>query len=189
METTQLLPDAPSQGTAWKERLSGFALSHVLISVFGFLAGLFALALSDLVFIDHAFQIGGVVLPLLYAVAGFWMAWEHNWSRPATFREGLLDFLRPALIAWAWGGLLLVSMFLHTGALGVVMIYMSIALASPSTVLVFCAAMLGILNGGIAGYLLTLFLAGGIPPLLFLLGSLLGSRSKKKKEEERSEEG
>lgn len=186
MENIDYCPNQEPEGTTWQDRLSGFTVGHFLISIFGWVAGMIAVGLSQLFRIDFAFQVGAVVLPLLYVVAGFWSARENNWSMPANFKDGFLAFLRPAGIAWAWGGLLLLCAMIPYagGAIAMLMVYASIVLASPSTVLVILCAMLGILNGGVPGYLISLLLAGGIPPLFHLLGSLWGSRKKRKKEEE-----
>lgn len=166
-----------SHETTWQERLSGFAVSHVLISVFGFLVGMFCLALNSVKLLETAFCVGAVVLLLLYVAAGIYTAKEHEWSAPTGTKDRFLAFLRPALIAWLWGGLLLATASLHQlNALSAVMIMASIAFASPSVLVVLVSAMVGILDLGVPGYLISLLLAGGLPPALFLLGSIWGSK-------------
>lgn len=170
-----------SHKTTWQERLSGFALSHFLISVFGFAAGIVCLALDHVRLLETAFCAGAGILLLLYMVAGIYVAGEHEWNAPAGAKEGFLIFLRPAVIAWIWGGLLLAASALRwLNALSAAMIMASVALASPSVLVVLVSAMLGIFDLGVPGYLIALFVAGGLPPLLFLLGSILGSRKMKK---------
>lgn len=191
MDCTELSQAAVSHKTAWQERLSGFALSHFLISLFGFLAGLVCLALDSVRFLEIAFCVGAGILLLLYMAAGIYMAGEHKWSAPAVAREGFLAFLRPALIAWTWGGLLLtVSSFHQLNVLSGAMIMASVALASPSVLVVLVSAMVGILDLGVPGYLIALLLAGGLPPLLFLLGSIWGSKkAERMKKTDNGQEG
>ena len=166
-----------SPKTTWQERLSGFALSHFLISMFGFVAGIICLALGSVKLLEIAFCVGAGILLLLYVGAGFWMSREHSWNAPEGRKDSFLAFLRPALIAWTWGGLLLACAALRwLSELSFVMIMASIALASPSVLVVLVSAMVGILDLGVPGYLISLFLAGGLPPALFLLGSIWGSR-------------
>lgn len=165
------------RGTTWQERLSGFAMSHFLISIFGFLVGMICLALNNAEFLEIAFCAGAGILLLLYVAAGVWMAREHDWSALDGAKDGFLSFLRPALIAWVWGGLLLLSAALRwLSGLSFVMIMLSVALASPSVLVVLVSAMVGIFDLDVPGYLLGLLLAGGLPPALFLLGSIWGSR-------------
>jgi len=181
-----LSQNAPACETLWQERLSGFAASHILISLFGAMAGMVCLALLEFIPFGFSALCGAVILLFLYAAAGFWLARTRQWSLPGR-REGLAAFLRPAVIAWCWGGLVLVSAFVpQESGLAACLLMLSVFLASPSFLIVFLLMACGVLELGAPGYLLALFLAGGIPPLLFLLGSLFGSR--KQREEDRKEE-
>lgn len=170
--------------TTWQERLSGFTVSHFLISLFGFVAGFICLGLSEIFPLYVAFYLGAGILLFLYVVAGFYVAREHKWSVPGR-REGFFDFLRPALIAWAWGGLVLITAYIrHLSGLATILLMISAVGASPSFLIVILSAMSGLFDGGLPGFLIGLFLAGGIPPLLFLLGSLWGSRKHRKQQTE-----
>ena len=170
-----------AQKTTWQERLSWFAASHIMISLFGFVAGPICLGLGEVLPLYVAFYIGTVVLLFLYVVAGFHAAREHGWNAPVGAKDGFLAFLRPALIAWAWGGILLTTAyFRQTSGLASLMLIISAIGASPSFLIVILSAMSGLFDNGPLGVLIGLFLAGGIPPLLFLLGSLWGSRRYRK---------
>ena len=174
--------------TTWQERLSGFTVSHFLISLFGFVAGFICLGLSEIFPLYVAFFLGAVILLLLYVAAGVYMARQHKWSVPER-RERFFDFLRPALIAWAWGGLVLITAYLRqTSGLAMLLLMLSAAVASPSLLIVILSAMSGLFDHGLPGFLIGLFLAGGIPPLLFILGSLWGSRKHQKQQTEEGSE-
>lgn len=178
MEYIERTIETVPEKTTWQERLSGFALSHFLISVFGFLAGIVCLALDNVRLLEFAFCAGTGILLLLYMAAGFYVARDREWSTPAGGKDGFFAILRPTLIAWMWGGLLLVSSSLRwLDGLSAVMIMASVALASPSVLVVLVSAMIGLFDLGVLGYLIGLFLAGGLPPLLFFLGSLLGAKT------------
>ena len=168
-----------AEKTGWQERLSGFTLSHFLISIFGFLVGIGCLALDNVKLLEAAFRAGAGILLLLYMAAGFYVARDKEWSAPAGVKDGVLAILRPALIAWVWGGLLLVSSSLRwLDGLSAAMLMASVALASPSVLVVLVLAMIGVFDLGVPGYLIGLFLAGGLPPLLFCLGSFWGVKKK-----------
>ena len=174
--------------TTWQERLSWFAASHIMISLLGFIAGFICLGLSEIFPLYVAFYLGAVILLLLYVATGFCTARGQMWSFPER-KDGFFAFLRPALIAWAWGGLVLITAYLRqTSGLAMLLLMLSAAVASPSFLIVIISAMSGLFDHGLPGFLIGLFLAGGIPPLLFLLGSLWGSQKHRKQQTEEGSE-
>ncbi len=170
--------------TTRKERFKGFALSHFVISIVGFcVAYPAALLLSGSDLFSAAAVAGTAALQLAYAFAGGWQARKRMWTRPRTFREGLWAFLAPALVAWGWAALVIGSVSLpFVEVLFPLVFWGSFLLALPSSLLVFLILVFGSAlfeYSMVPGLLLTGFLAGAIPPLLFLLGSLWGSRGSK----------
>lgn len=163
-------------------RLAGFAISHFAISGVGFAVGLFVFAFimqsteETLARYDLWAVLGESLLLLLYAVAGFWSAQEKQWGPVRSFKEGLWTFLDPALIAWGWGALVVLSLALNVWPLLLFLLPASLFLASPSSFLVLLALPAGFFGLGWLGFCLLALLAGGIPPLLFFLGSLFGGK-------------
>lgn len=160
-----------------RARLGGFAVSHFLISIVGFASVIlfFALELNyDLGF--WLLVISSVVLLAAYLPAGAWTARRKQWSRPQTFGEGLRYFLAPAAIAWGWGTLVAVTTLLDAISVLVVEFLVTSLLASPAVLMFYVSVILQDL--GMEGWLwlwVYVLLAGGLPPLLFTLGSVLGS--------------
>lgn len=175
--------------TTQLKRFKGFAVSHFLISVIsmvlsicGVLVGL-VLKENRIVPVVAVVTLWDIILLASYAIAGAWRAREEGWNRPK-LREGLLAFFAPALIAWAWGGCVLLLALLPGPSwpdIMAAMLWVSAFLACPSFCMVLAALLLGALGSmGIVNLLFWLLLAGGVPPLLFLLGSLWGSRGRRK---------
>ena len=163
-------------------RLAAFAKSHFVISGIGFALGLVLIAVSTLFPHFVAFAVAEMILLAFYAIAGFWHARTKRWEFTC-FREALWAFLDPALIAWGWAALVLASLFLDVWPLLSFVFIASAFLASPSFLMVLLA-LTGSLLVGEWGFVLWALLAGGVPPLLFFLGSLWGSRKGFKTEEE-----
>lgn len=166
-------------------RLAAFAKSHFVISGIGFAVVVVMFALTTVLppFWDFSvFVAAEIVLLAVYAVAGFWHAQKNRWKF-SCFREGLWAFLDPALIAWAWAALVLLSLGLNVWPLLTGMFFASAFLASPSFLMVLLTLTGGFLDSRGYAFYLWAFLAGGIPPLLFLLGSLWGSRKRFKTDE------
>lgn len=161
-------------------RLAGFAISHFAISGIGFAASLFVFALSTQSAEGFLYRhsvwliLGDALLLLLYAGAGYWCAREKRWGVFGSRKEGLWAFLDPVLIAWGWGALVVLSLVLDAWILMLLLFCASIFLASPSALMVLL--LLRISFFGWPGLILGAFLAGGLPPLLFFLGSLLGGK-------------
>lgn len=180
----------PSQG----ERFKWFAISHFSISIIGII-GAFLSTVLDGAMIAVLF-LWEVVLLALYAVAGVWVARKRNWNKPQRTRDGVCAFLSPTLVAWAWGGLLLLStvpMFkLRLGDVGdilaIVLMYSLLFLAFPSSA---AFIMLTLFVGGLDAnftaewllFFVYMLIVGAVPPGLFLLGSVLGVRKRSGEEQ------
>lgn len=173
---------APAEQAMREARLAGFTVSHFAISGIGFTVSLLVFALStqsaEGFLWRHSvwFILGNALLLLLYAGAGFWCAREKRWGVFGSRKEGLWAFLDPALIAWGWGALVVLSLALNAWPLLLILFCASLFLASPSCIMVLLAMVYWPL--GVPGLCLWAFLAGGVPPLLFFLGSLLGGEKK-----------
>lgn len=187
MENNVSMEMSEPKKTTQRERFEGFALSHVLISVIGFGIGLpVGLGLANLSEFEWFIAVaiaGDAVLLLVYAFAGAWMARKKQWSFPQRFREGVRAFLAPALIAWGWAALVIFSVFAAVWPLLMVEFFGSMVFAFPSFLMVYLALVLNWLVSEV-DFCLWAVLAGGIPPLLFFLGSLLGSRRNMAKTDE-----
>lgn len=168
------------------ERLGAFAGSHFLFSIFGavvlVVGGLIGLELESRYGYEIFFALllfANVLYLTVYVLLGRRAAVEQRWLAPACVGEGVRAFLLPALIAWAWGGLVLAAAeqvgldgyYLATG-----MLWISLTLASPSFLMVFTAFAFGWMDDGLLNMILCVLAVGGLPPLLFLLGSIWGSR-------------
>lgn len=176
----------PSQ----RERFKWFAISHFVISVLGALLAmsvgyvLLILASQNEVAMYIVLIVGSVVGMAAYAVAGFYSAETYGWNRPKTFINGFLAFLFPALIAWAWGSLMLYcasSPGLDAYELVSALILANVFLALPSLVMVITSLVLGFLDGGLLNMIACMLLVGGLPPLMFLLGSMWGSKREERR--------
>ena len=180
----------PSQ----RERFKWFAISHFSISIIGII-GAFLSTVLDGAMIAVLF-LWEVVLLALYAVAGVWVARKRNWNKPQRTRDGVFAFLSPTLVAWAWGGLLLLStvpMFkLRLGDVGdilaIVLMYSLLFLAFPSSA---AFIMLTLFVGGLDAnftaewplFFVYMLIVGAVPPGLFLLGSVIGVRKRSGEEQ------
>lgn len=168
--------------TARSERLGGFARSHFAISGIGFAVCLLMFAFimqSTEGFLQRYsvwFILGDILLLLLYAVAGYWSAQKRQWGPFCSWKEGLWAFLDPALIAWGWGALVVLSFFGDVWPLLLFLFCGSLFLASPSFIMVLLAFVHYPFVFDWPSLWLWAFLAGGIPPMLFFLGSLLGGK-------------
>ncbi len=163
-------------------RLSGFAKSHFILSGIGFVVLLPLYTVCS--------QGGGMIrshwcavfvpiaclLMLGYAFAGFWSGRKNQWGLFGDWKEGLWAFLDPALIAWGWAAIVVLSMFLDAWGLMLVLFFASFFLASPSSLVVLLTITSPVMLIGWPGFFLTAFLAGGVPPLLFFLGSLFAGK-------------
>lgn len=166
--------------TTVAQRFGGFAAAHITYSL---------LSLPCLIF-------GGMVpvwpvLIWLYPVAamifyfpiGMFTAWLSEWSPPQSGRERQLAVLLPALVAWIWVGIVLISVTGEWGELFMAIFAISFLFATPSSL--FSIIFLGTFShltgdGGLAVSLgLCGLLAGFLPPLFFALGSFWQSERRK----------
>ena len=165
------------------DRLGQFAVSHFVLSFvsvavvapIGLLLVHFVSAFEVLLAIEAAVVF---VLMLAYGFAGIRAARVCSWEKPNNTKAGFLAFLFPTLIAWGWGSLVLCCCFL-SGAwsgLGLLLAAGSLIAAFPSSLAVLFSLGVGFLDGGVLNMIVCILLVGGLPPLLFLLGSLWGSR-------------
>ncbi len=178
------------------ERFGWFAASHVLISILTLM--LFIVLLGTSSIINDAVVFLLILLELL-ALAGYWgmgayLARHRQWTDFSGPKEFWGAMLRPAVIAWIWGGVVLSIFFLFGFSLwesamaelwsnlSAAMVWISVVLCAPSSLMVLLWFALGISQTWPSWSLaVMLLLAGGLPPLLFTLGSAWGSRSKDKR--------
>ena len=178
------------------ERFGWFAASHVLISVLTLMLFIVLMGISSI--INDAMVFLLILLELL-ALAGYWgmgayLARHRQWTDFSGPKEFWSAMLRPAVIAWLWGGVLLSIFFLFGFSLwesamaelwsnlSAAMVWISVVLCAPSSLMVLLWFALGISQTWPSWSLaVMLLLAGGLPPLLFTLGSAWGSRSKDKR--------
>ena len=178
------------------ERFGWFAASHVLISILTLMLFIVLMGISSI--INDAMVFLLILLELL-ALAGYWgmgayLARHRQWTDFSGPKEFWSAMLRPAVIAWLWGGVLLSIFFLFGFSLwesamaelwsnlSAAMVWISVVLCAPSSLMVLLWFALGISQTWPSWSLaVMLLLAGGLPPLLFTLGSAWGSRSKDKR--------
>ena len=182
------------------ERFVWFAASHVAISIETFFVAILILALGS----GSPMNQNPLFLCLLgvelLSMAGYWGAGAHlarsrKWTAFSDPRDFWRAMLRPAVIAWIWGGgLLTLTMgvsFVPDGtpaAVGAiwsaavaVLFFGSMFLCAPSSLMVMLLFVVGMEHTWPSWSLaVMLLLAGGLPPLLFTLGSAWGSGSKDK---------
>ena len=168
-----------------RERLKQFAVSHFAISVLG---ALLAMSVGYVLLILTSQSEAAMYIVLIvcsvagmaaYAVAGFYSAKTYGWHGPKNFIDGFLAFLFPALIAWAWGSLMLYCASqpgLDAYELVSALILANVFLALPSLVMVVTSLVLGFLDGGLLNMIVCMLVVGSLPPLMFLLGSIWGGR-------------
>lgn len=165
-----------------RARLGAFAVSHFGISFIGLAAALPPILVEGLSY-ERAFGILlalSVVLLAAYVPAGAVQARKKQWSRPQSFGEGLRYFLAPAAIAWGWGTLVAVTILVGAVSLLAAEFFITLLLASPAVLMFYLTVVLQ--DFGLNGWLWLaglILLAGGLPPLLFTLGSLWGSPYRK----------
>lgn len=178
------------------ERFGWFAASHVLISILTLMLFIVLMGISSI--INDAMVFLLILLELL-ALAGYWgmgayLARHRQWTDFSGPKEFWSAMLRPAVIAWLWGGVLLSIFFLFGFSLwesamaelwsnlSAAMVWISVVLCAPSSLMVLLWFALGISQTWPSWSLaVMLLLAGGLPPLLFTLGSAWGSGSKDKR--------
>lgn len=180
------------------ERFGWFAASHVLISILTLM--LFIVLLGTSSIINDAVVFLLILLELL-ALAGYWgigayLARHRQWTDFSGPKEFWGAMLRPAVIAWIWGGVVLaiyiggvwlpedtiIPMAAVWGTAVGILFWATLVFAAPSSLMAMLWFALGISQTWPSWSLaVMLLLAGGLPPLLFTLGSAWGSGSKDKR--------
>lgn len=127
-----------------------------------------------------AWGIAAVYL-LAYFPLGMATAWLNNWTVPLTDRERWQAVIYPTAVAWAWVGVVVLSLSAANGPLLVMAFYASVLLAAPSSGLVLMAMPLWGAYGTLEALILTGLLAGILPPLLFTWGSFWASALMKRR--------
>ena len=171
-------------GTTQVRRFCAFAISHFFISVVSAPLGvLLFFGWVELLTTEAAWWIAigfDACLLLAYGLAGAWVAREQRWEPPRSIRAGLWSLAAPMLVAWAWEALVLVEW----GMVSAYALMLAVPLAFPSFLFVFIGMLSGIWWGeGVKAFYLMAFLAGGLPPLLFWLGSLWGAGNHRERED------
>ena len=167
-----------------ESHLMGFTKSHFAISGIGLVLVILLFVLSSHIPYFFVFVLVEIILLAMYALAGIYCAKKEPWGLPHSVKAGIWEFLKPALIAWGWAALVIVSLLMDSWDLLGIFFFGSLLFAAPSFLMVYIALIFGCFDGGLIPALcLWGFLAGGIPPLLFTLGSLWGGRKKKKEQE------
>lgn len=154
--------------TTLGDRFLGFTVSHIVLSMLG----------AALVYeVLGRFSSGGLLpfvaeslLILVYFPLGAYAAFEGRWTCP-TDEEKLLAVLQPALVAWAWAGLVIFSPWGGAEVLLIPAFFISVILASPSSGFVILCVLCLPYRERLAWWCFAAFLAGFLPPLLFALGS------------------
>ena len=170
----------PSQG----ERLGQFAAAHFVISLAGAVCAMsiglvLVEVIGDFEVLLTLIAVAALLLMLAYGFAGVRAARVCGWEKPKNVKSAVLAFLLPALIAWGWGSLVLVcGSLMGRGWTSVasILLILSFFGAFPSSVSVFALLGFGVLDNGTVSMILHMLLVGGLPPLLFLLGSIWGSK-------------
>lgn len=183
------------------ERFGWFAASHVAISIETFFVAILILLIGS----GPSMPQNPLFLCLLgvelLSMACYWGAGAHlarsrKWTAFSSPKEFWGAMLRPAVIAWIWGGALLTltmgvsfvpdgtpaTVGAIWGAAVAVLFFGSMFLCAPSSLMVYLWFVVGVSQTwpGWSMWVM-LLLAGGLPPLLFTLGSAWGSGSKDKR--------
>ncbi len=170
--------------TTQKERFEGFAMAHLGLSCLGFFP--FWLLILGMAAGTEGFGYTGAwgiaaVYLLAYFPLGMATAWLNNWTVPLTDRERWQAVIYPTAVAWAWVGVVVLSLSAANGPLLIMAFYASVLLAAPSSGLVLMAMPLWGAYDTLEALVLTGLLAGILPPLLFTWGSFWASGRAAKK--------
>lgn len=168
--------------TTMLARFGRFAAGHFLLSICTNIVclGLLALLVPLLQFgqepAPQAYIVLVVILMGAYFPVGAYTAARQGWTRPSGWLERILAVFLPALVAWAWEGLMIAGLFGSSGRVytSLVMIFISLSffLAFPSTFFVFFCTLNSLTWPlGSWHFFLVAIMAGLLPPLLFAAGS------------------
>ena len=161
-------------------RLGGFAAAHFGMSVVCYAAAMS----SGLLWLDEEAPLAAaLVFMALYFPVGTLMGEVAPWTRVSTPRELGRALVTQVGIAWVWGLLILMAVFVPGAAIGLAwLVFPTLILAAPSSLFVLYTA------GSFAGefmrpgsflvWLAAMLAAGLLPPLLYNLGNFCVSRTK-----------
>ncbi len=148
-------------------RFLEFTVSHIVLSMAGAVLAVGVLGRFSsglLPFLAES------LLILAYFPLGAYAAAEGHWTCPTDW-EKLLAVLQPALVAWAWAGLVIFSLWGDVEILLLPAFFISVILASPSSGFVILCVLCLPYGENLSWWCSVAFLAGLLPPLLFALGS------------------
>lgn len=150
------------------QRVKGFAACHILFSLTSLMCVLYPLLPNGS---EVGFFILVISMMLIYFPLGVLKAWLSNWTEPQTQQKKALAVLLPAIVAWVWVGIVLVTIMGEMEELFMVVFAISFLFAVPSSlfvVMLFIFLPHATLTTGLGFCGL---MAGFLPPLLFALGS------------------
>ncbi len=161
-------------------RLGGFAAGHFGLSLLCYIAMMSSGLLWHLTSLEENMA-ASLVFMALYFPVGTLMGAVAPWARVSTLRELGRALATQVGIAWVWGWLILIAIFVPgTLALLVWLVFPTFILAAPSSYFVLSMA------GAFAGdfmepdsflvWLAAMLIAGLLPPLLYNLGNFCVSR-------------
>ncbi len=158
-------------------RLGGFAAAHFGLSLFCYIAmmssGLLWASMGENMAVSLVFM-------ALYFPVGMLMGAVAPWARVSTLREFGVAVVTQVGIAWVWGGLVLMAVFVPwTLAVLVWLVFPTSILAAPSSYFVLCTAGLAgstRLSNSFPVWLAAMLAAGLLPPVLYNLGNFCVSR-------------
>ncbi len=153
--------------TTLGQRFCGFAMGHLILSVLLVFFGPIFLASR---WNESWLYLAPIFLMGIYFPAGVCVSWVEGWTVPQSDRERMMAIILPAAVAWFWVCVVFFAISVETGELLMVVFYLSMILATPSSILAILFAVL-IPSEGWGGLMLGGMIAGFLPPLLFELGS------------------
>ncbi len=162
-------------------RLGGFAAAHFGLSLLCWIVMMSSGLFWHLTSLEENMA-ASLVFMVLYFPAGTLMSAVAPWARVSTLRELGRAVVTQAGIAWVWGWMVLMAIFVPgTLALLVWLVFPTFILAAPSSLFVLSTV------GAFAGDLLepdsfliwlaAMLAAGLLPPLLYNLGNFCVSRN------------
>ncbi len=160
-------------------RLGGFAAGHFGLSLLCYIA----MMSSGLLWASMGENMAvALVFMIFYFPVGMLMGAAAPWARVSTLRELGRAVVSQVGIAWIWGGLVLMAVFVPwTLAVLVWLVFPTPILAAPSSYFVLCAAGLAgttRLSNNFLVWLAAMLAAGLLPPLLYNLGNFCVGRGK-----------
>lgn len=162
-------------------RFCGFAVSHILLSLLTVISVFPLLMMSN--FSPWGAALCGWALMAAYFPAGCLASSIEGWASLKSDREKALVVFLPALVAWAWVGIVFLALFGEEQTLMYVVFVNSLFLAAPSSFFSVLSMIFlgGPYGAGWGGLLVGGILSGFLPPFLFALGSFWQSARRERK--------